>query len=82
MCPQPVVACCDTKPGGEVVCYCPQRCLELERNPDGLNEAIHRNTDDEGDVEPVDVFVPVLFCNGRLGDVRLLGIVLWVSVWL
>lgn len=47
-----------------------------------MNKAVHRDADDEGDVEPVDMFVPVLFCDGRLGDMRLLGIVLWISIWL
>ena len=82
MCPESVVTCRDTKAGGEVVGYCPKRCLELERNPDSLNEAIHRDADNESDIKPVDMFVPVLFCDGSLGDVRLLGIVLWISVWL
>jgi len=54
----------------------------LERRPVGLNQPIGRYADDEGDIEPVDMLVPVRPGNGLFGDVRLLGIVLLVTIWL
>lgn len=33
-------------------------------------------------IEPIDVLVPVLLCDGLVGDVRLLRVVLGVPVWL
>jgi hypothetical protein len=33
-------------------------------------------------IEPIDVLVPVLGGDGEVGDVRLLGVVLGVPVWL
>lgn len=82
MCPQPVVPCRDSKTCGEVVCHRPQRGLEVQWYPNGLNEAIYGDAHDEGDIEPVDMLVPILLRDGRFGDVRFLGVVLCVSVWL
>lgn len=54
-----MVARRDTKTGHEVIGNCADGSLELKRCPDGLNAAVQRHTDDEGDIEPIDVFVPI-----------------------
>ena len=33
-------------------------------------------------IEPIDVLVPVGTCDGQIGDVRLLGIIFGIAVWL
>lgn len=38
------------------------------------SQAQHGNEENERDIEPVDVLVPVLQRNGLVGDVRLLGV--------
>lgn len=75
MCPKSVVTSCDTEASGKVVEDGEDGGLEVERSPDGLDAAVDRNTHDEGDVQPVDMFVPVVFGYGSFGDVRFLGVV-------
>lgn len=81
MCPQSVVAGCDTKASHEVVCKCPYGCLEMERRPVRCNHPVDWKTNNEGNIEPVDVLVPIGLGDGRLGDVRLLWIVLFGTRW-
>lgn len=50
----------------------PDGSLELERDPAGLDQAIERNEEDEGDVKPVDMFVPVRQIDRCVRDVRFL----------
>lgn len=71
---------CDTETCHEVIGNCPSSSLPLKRSPIRGNEAIDGNTDNECDVEPVDVLVPVGLGDGLLGDVRFLRIVPLVSV--
>jgi len=73
--PQAVVAGGNTEASGEVEGNGPDGSLQVERCPVGGNEAAHGNANDEDDIEPVDVLVPVLLCHGSLSDVRLLGVV-------
>lgn len=54
--------------------------LPLEMDPPGLDEAIQRNTDDQNDVEPIDMFVPVGLGHGDLGNVLFLGVIRLVPV--
>lgn len=75
-----MVSCGDTETSSEVVDNGPEGSLPKEWSPDGLNAAEGRNTENEENIEPVDVFEPVLLSDGLFGDVRLLGIVLWVPV--
>ena len=75
VCPQTVVASGDTEASGEVEGDGPDGSLEVERCPVGSNETAHGNANDEDDIEPVDVLVPVLLCHRSLSDVRLLGVV-------
>jgi hypothetical protein len=77
-----VIASCDTETSHEVICYSPDGGLELERSPIGSNEAVDGNSNNQGDVEPIDMFVPIRLGDGLLGDVRFLGIVLLVTIWL
>lgn len=75
MCPQTVVAGGDTEASGKVEGDGPDGSLEVERCPVGGDETAHGNANDEDDIEPVDVLVPVLLCHGSLSDVRLLGVI-------
>jgi hypothetical protein len=76
--PQAMVTGSDTETSGEVEGDRPDGGLEVERSPVGGDETAHGNADDENDIEPVHVLVPVLLCHGSLGDVRLLRVVLCV----
>lgn len=73
---------CDSQTRHEVVCKGPDGCLPLQRGPVCRDHAIDWNSHDEGDVKPVDMLVPIGAGNGLLGDVRFLGIVFLVAVWL
>jgi hypothetical protein len=70
---------CDTETSHEVVGNCPDGRLQLKRCPVCCDEAVDWKANDESDVQPVDMFVPVGLRNWLLGDVRLLGIVLLAS---
>ena len=78
MCPKPVIASCDSEAGAEVVADGPDGRLPPQWCPDGRDETGNWNADDEDDIEPVDVLVPVLLRHRSLGDVRLLGVVFLV----
>jgi len=80
--PESVVPSSDAETCAEVVDDGPHGGLPKERSPDGLDEAEGRDAKDEEDVEPVDMLVPVFLGDGLVGDVRLLGVVLWVPVGL
>jgi hypothetical protein len=82
VCPKPVVTSCDTKTGHEVIDDSPDSGLPLQRSPIGHDETVDWNSHDEGDVKPVNMFVPVCFGNGFLGDVRFLWVVSLVTIWL
>jgi hypothetical protein len=66
----------------EIVGNRPDSSLPLERCPVRCKESVDRNSNNESDIEPIDVFVPVGLGNRFLGDVRLLGIVSLVAIWL
>lgn len=72
----------DTKACHEVVDKCKQGCSPLQRDPEGLDTAIERNSNNESNIEPVDMLVPVGLGYGGIGDVRFPWIVRFVSVWL
>jgi len=76
MCPKSVVTGCDTKTRHEIVCNCPEGRLQLKRRPVCCNKSIDGKADDEGDIQPVDMFVPVRLGNCLVGDVRFLRFVL------
>jgi hypothetical protein len=76
--PQAMVTGSDTETSGEVEGDGPDGGLQVERSPVCGDETTHGNADDENDIEPVHVLVPVLLCHGSLGDVRLLRVVLCV----
>lgn len=81
MCPKSVVTSCDTKTSRKVIGNSPDGSLQLEGSPVCGNQAIDRKSDNQGDVQPVDVLVPVGLGDGFFGDVWLLGVVLLVAVW-
>jgi hypothetical protein len=73
---------CDTKTSHEVVGKGKCCSLPLERSPVRSNHSVDWNSHDEGDVEPVDMFIPVGFRDGDFGDMGFLGIVFLVTIWL
>lgn len=75
MCPETVVTSCDTQPSPEIVDDSEDGGVQSEGSPYGLDAAVDRNAHDEGDVQPVDMLPPVGLCHGRVGNVRLLGVV-------
>ena len=80
MCPQSVISSCDSQTGGEVIQNGKDGCLQVQRRPPGLDAAVYGNANDEGDIEPVDVLVPIRLGHGRLCDVWLLGVIFRASV--
>lgn len=73
---------CDAQSGCKVVQYGKDECLQLQRHPPRLDHAVHRYANDENDIHPVDMLVPVGPGYGSLGDVLLFGVVRLVPVWL
>jgi len=63
----------DSEAGEEVVCDGEKGRLELERNPEGGDQAGKGDEDDEGGIQPVDVLIPVLQCDRLLGDICLMA---------
>ena len=70
-----MISSCNAQAGSEVVGHSPDGGLPFEWCPEGGNDATDGDADNENDIEPVDVLVPVLLCHGGLSDVRLLGVV-------
>ena len=75
-----MISRCDAEAGCEVIGNSPDGRLELERYPKGLYAAAEWNADDEGNIQPVDVLVPVCTGHGRFGNVWLLWVILGVSI--
>ena len=68
--PQTMVASGDTETSCEVVSNCPDGGVTVERSPPGLDQTQEGNANNQEDVEPVDVLVPVGLGHGGVGDVR------------
>lgn len=66
--------CSNTQASEEVVHNRPDGSLELEGHPEGLNAPIDRDAENEEDVQPVDVLVPVVASHGGIGDMDLLSV--------
>ena len=56
--------------------------LPLDGGEAGTNEAHDGNEDDEGDIEPVDMLVPIPPGHGGVCDVRFSWIIMSISVGL
>jgi hypothetical protein len=78
--PQTMVASSDTETGSEVVCNCPDGGVAVERGPPSLDQTEKGNANNEEDVEPVDMLVPVGLGHRGVGDVRP-GDMLVTSQW-
>lgn len=63
----------DSQTSQEVVNECPDGRLPLKRRPVCGNHAVDGNSNNEGDVEPVDVLVPVVSGQRLVCDVQLFG---------
>ena len=72
----------DTKACHEVVDNGKQGCSPLQLDPKGLDTAIQRDSDNQCDVEPIHMLVPIWLCYGAIGDVRFSRIVGFASIWL
>lgn len=64
----------DSETSEKVVDDGPDGSLELQWHPKGLNTAIDGNSHDEKNVQPVDMLVPVLASQRRIGDMDLLRV--------
>ena len=73
---------CDTKTSCKVVGNSKDCCLPLQWSPPSLDKSIDGDPNNQGDVQPVDMFVPVGFGHGSVGNVLFLGIVGFVPVGL
>lgn len=80
--PQSMVAGGNTETSEKVVDDCPDGSLPAERCEASSNATRQRDATNEGEIEPIDVLVPVTPGHGGVGDVRLVWVVFWVSVWL
>lgn len=80
MCPETMVSCCNAQASCEVVSNGPNGSLEVQRSPVSTDETDHRNADNEDDIQPVDVLIPICFGDGLICNVWLLGIVLRIAV--
>lgn len=63
----------NSKTGHEIVRDGPNCSLQLQRSPVGCNEAVNWNSNDEGNIQPVDMLVEVGSGDGFIGDVCFLG---------
>ena len=54
-----MVASSDSKPRGEVVSNAPYGGLPIQRRPESSDAANQRDANDQVDVEPIDMLVPV-----------------------
>lgn len=70
----------DAQSSGEIIEDCKESGFELQWHPESLDAAVQRNADNEGNVEPVDVFVPVRPGHRCLCDMWLLRIIFGVSI--
>ena len=66
--------CGDAKTCEKVVKYRPDGRLQLQRNPEGLDKSSERNTDDESDIQPVNMLVPVRTSDGGISNMDPFGI--------
>lgn len=82
MCPQTVVSCGDTKAGSKVIDNGPNECRKTKRSPGSVDESDDWDNEDEDDVKPIDVLVPILFRHWLIGDVWLAWAVFLVAIWL
>lgn len=70
---RPKLTCGDAQTGEEIIDDSPGDGLQLDGDPKGLDAAIDGDSDDEEDIEPVDMLMPVVTVDGSIGDVDLLG---------
>ena len=82
MCPKSMVASCDTKTGHEVVDDSEECCLPFHWCEEGTDDTDDGYVDDESDVKPIHMFVPVLLGHGRVCDVWFSRIIVSITVGL
>lgn len=72
----------DAQTSGKVVGNSPDGSFELQGSPVGRNTSSQWDADNEVDIQPVDVFVPVRSGHWCLCDVNFLGVIFGISVGL
>lgn len=77
-----MVASGDAEAGEKVVYHSPESSLPSERSEGRSDTSSQGDTADKGNVEPVDVLVPIAPGHWRVCNVRLIWVVFRVSVWL
>ena len=82
MCPQPMIASRNTEAGHVVVDNGEKSRLPIQRSPYGSDQTEHGYADNEGDIQPVDVLVPVRSCQLGVCNVRFLWVIALISVGL
>jgi hypothetical protein len=80
MSPEAVIAGGYTKTSAEIVQNRPKSGLKPQGSPNGSNAADDRNSSNKVDIQPVDMFVPIIPGNWSVGDMRLLaGFEFWTG---
>lgn len=74
MCPETVIASCDTESSHEIVDNGPQSSLPFQWRRVCLDETVDWNTDDQCDIEPVNMFVEVGSGDGSVGDMNFVAL--------
>lgn len=82
VCPESMIAGGDTESREIVVDDSEQGGLPFDWSPEGCHQACQRHHNDEGDIQPINVFPPILLGYFRVGDVRFLWVIMSVPVWL
>lgn len=59
----------DAQPSEDIVENSPDRGVEPQRHPEGLDATVQGNSQDEKGIEPIDMFVPVTASEGGVCDV-------------
>lgn len=82
VCPESMVTGSDTESREVIVDDSEQDGLPFDWGPEGCQQAHQRHSNDEGDIQPVHMFPPILFGDFRVGDMWFLGIIMSIPVWL
>ncbi len=63
-----------------IVQHSPYGSLPVQRGPNGLNAAVNWDPDNQENIEPIHVTVPIGLCQGLIRDMYLLGVIASVPV--
>ena len=60
---------CDSKASHKIIDNGKDGCLPSKWSPDGLDQSVNGDANDESYIQPVNMLIPVGTGDGRLGDV-------------